>query len=130
VEDARVIVGQRQDLPGQAGQVLGGRQVAVVVWIFGRLVLTPDGSAEQFLGEEASDRALGVRGIDSALQIHVILRADSFPSMIAGLLDRALGGGVILTCDGHALADRGLPIGVGCSSSEGASGQQFCRIAG
>jgi hypothetical protein len=47
--------------------VLGGGQVAVVVWVFGCLTLTPDGGAEQLLSEEAGDRTPVVRGVDSAL---------------------------------------------------------------
>ena len=89
MRSARVIVGQRQDLPGQPGQVLSGRQVAVIVWVFGRLALAPDGGTEQLLGEEAGDRTFVVLRINSAHQSQVILRADSSARLIPGLLDRA-----------------------------------------
>ena len=39
-EDARVIIRHRQDLPGQVGQVLSGRQVAVIVRVLACLALT------------------------------------------------------------------------------------------
>jgi hypothetical protein len=55
-QDARVIIGQRQDLSGQPCQMLRGRQVSGVIWVLGCLALTPGSGTEQFLGEEADDR--------------------------------------------------------------------------